>query len=61
MHCASMVQVLDAADIANNWILIDRTSAKSPAAELLIEAAMVQTASRPTILVSESASKGVSM
>ena len=56
-----MVQVLDAADIANNWILIDRTSAKSPAAELLIEAAMVQTASRPTILVSESASKGVSM
>jgi len=46
--------VLDSADIANNWILIDRTSSKSPAAELLIEAAMVQTASRPTILVIDS-------
>lgn len=46
--------VLDAASIANNWIVIDRTSAKSPAAEFLIEAAMSQTTSRPVILVIDS-------
>ena len=46
--------VLDAAAIANNWIVIDRTSAKSPAAEVLIEAALKQTTSRPTILVVDS-------
>ena len=34
--------VLDAAAVAENWIVIDRTNAKSPAAELLIEAAMGQ-------------------
>ena len=42
---------LDSAVMSNNWILIDRTSAKSPAAELLLEAALAQTASRPTVLV----------
>jgi len=43
--------VLDAAEIAGNWLVVDRCSAKSPAAELLIEAAMVQTLARPVILV----------
>ena len=42
---------LDSAVMSNNWILIDRTSTKSPAAELLLEAALAQTAARPTVLV----------
>ena len=46
--------ILDAADTANNWILIDRTSAKSPAAELLIEFAMTKTTARPKVLVIDS-------
>ena len=46
--------VLDASSIAGNWIVVDRTSAKSPAAELLIEAAMAQTPSRPTVLCLDS-------
>ena len=48
------IQVLDAAEIAKNWIVIDRVNAKSPAAELLIEAAMAQTTARPTVLVVDS-------
>jgi len=46
--------VLDAAAInakCPNWLIVDRINAKSPAAELLIEAALAQTSSRPTILV----------
>ena len=46
--------VLDAAKIANFWLVVDRVNAPSPAAELLIEAALVQTTSRPTILVIDS-------
>ena len=46
--------MLDAAEIAKNWIVVDRTSAKSPAAELLIEAAMAQTTARPTVVVVDS-------
>ena len=46
--------VLDASEIANNYIVVDRINAKSPAAELLIEAALKATASRPTIVVIDS-------
>ena len=44
--------VLDAAAInakAPNWIVLNRIIAKSPAAELLLEAAMGQTSSRPVV------------
>ena len=46
--------VLDTSLIANNYIVVDRINAKSPAAELLIEAALKATASRPTIVVIDS-------
>jgi len=49
--------VLDAAEIANNWIVIDRVNSKSPAAELLIEAAMAQTTSKPKVVVIDSLSR----
>ena len=49
--CTIFSAILDAAAVAENWIVIDRTAAKSPAADLLIEAAMSQTPSRPPILV----------
>ena len=48
--CTIFAAILDAAAVAENWIIVDRTAAKSPAADLLIEAAMEQTFSRPTIL-----------
>ena len=38
-------------------MVIDRVNAKSPAAELLIEAAMTQTTSRPVTLVIDSYSR----
>ena len=47
--------ILDASDIAEEqWLLVDRTSAKSPAADVLIEAAMMSTQSRPEVLVIDS-------
>merc|ERR1740138_1133756 len=46
--------VIDKADIANDYIVIDRTSSKSPAAEYLIEMAMEQTQMRPTIVIVDS-------
>ena len=49
--------VLEAASIAKNWIVVDRVNAKSPAAELLIEASMSQTTARPTILVVDAISR----
>ena len=39
--------ILDASEIANNYIVIDRTDSKSPAADILIEAAMASTTARP--------------
>ena len=33
-----------------NWLVIDRTQYKAPAAELLIEMAMMKTSSRPYIM-----------
>ena len=39
--------ILDASEIANNYIVIDRTAAKSPAADVLIEAALASTTARP--------------
>ena len=49
--------ILDACVTANWWLVIDRTSSKSPAAELLIELAMAQTGARPTILCIDSTSR----
>ena len=46
--------VLDTSEIADNCIVVDRINAKSPAAELLIEAALKATASRPTIVAIDS-------
>jgi len=46
--------VLDAAQIAKNWIVIDRINAKSPAAELLFEAAMSMTSATPKVVVIDS-------
>ena len=46
--------ILDASTISDNWILIDRTGSKSPAADVLIEAAMMSTTSRPQTLVIDS-------
>ena len=43
--------VVDSAAMSNNWIVVDRTTSKSPAAELLLEAALAQTTQRPTVLV----------
>lgn len=51
---AVFAAILDAAAVAHNWIVIDRTSAKLPASDLLIEAALMQTRSRPPILVIDS-------
>ena len=51
------VSVIEAADIANNYIIIDRISSKSPAAELLIEGALQKTTSRPVVLVVDSISR----
>ena len=49
--------VLDAADIADNWIVIDRVNGKSPAADLLIESAKDQSESTPTVVVIDSFSR----
>ena len=46
--------ILDASTIGNWWLIVDRIAAKSPAAEILIEAAMQQTSSRPTCVVIDS-------
>ena len=49
--------VLDASAISSktpNWLVVDRVSSCSPAAELLIEAAMKLTDSRPPIVVIDS-------
>ena len=46
--------ILDASTISDNWILIDRTGSKSPAADVLIEAAMMSTTSRPQTVVIDS-------
>jgi hypothetical protein len=46
--------ILDSAVIAENWLLIDRTGAKSPAADVLLEASMIATTSRPQTMVIDS-------
>ena len=46
--------LLEAAATAGWWILVDRTSSKSPAADLLIEAAMAATANPPPVVVIDS-------
>ena len=46
--------VLDAAKLSNNWILVDRTTSSSATAELLLELAIEQTNTRPTIVVVDS-------
>lgn len=46
--------ILDSAVIMDNWILIDRTGSKSPAADVLVEAAMMSTTARPQIVVIDS-------
>lgn len=49
--------VLDAAELADMWLIIDRVNAKSPAAELLIEAALSRTTARPKIIVIDAYSR----
>ncbi|KAK3283599.1 hypothetical protein CYMTET_8687 [Cymbomonas tetramitiformis] len=43
--------VLDSAAQTNNWIVVDRTRAHSPTAELLLELALLQSRAKPKILV----------
>ena len=49
--------VLDTAAVGGHWLLLDRIAAKSPSAELLIEAALDQTSARPTILAIDDLSR----
>ena len=51
---AIFVSILDLAASAGNCIVIDRIKGQSSAAELLVEAALLKTAARPTILVVDS-------
>ena len=46
--------LLDSAAAQQHWIVIDRIRCPSPAAELLLECALAQTASRPHVLVIDS-------
>lgn len=50
----SVAALLDLAQMSNHWILVDRVNHPSPAAEVLIEAALCMTVARPTILVIDS-------
>lgn len=49
--------VLDAAQMSNNWIIVDRTKGGSPTAELLLEMAMAQVDTRPVVVVIDRASR----
>lgn len=46
--------ILDSSVIQENWLLVDRAGTKSPAADVLIEAAMQATESRPQTIVCDS-------
>lgn len=52
--CTIFTSIIDAAAIAKNWIVIDRVNSKSPASDLLIEAALAKTSNRPIIIVVDS-------
>lgn len=46
--------VVEAAAMTNNWLVVDRTTSKSPTAEYLLELALDQSAQRPYVIVIDS-------
>ena len=50
----SFTALVEAAAAANHWIVVDRVHALSPAAELLLECALEQSPTTPTVLVLDS-------